>query len=306
MKRILVAGATGYLGRHIVRELHQQGFHVRAIIRNGNKLKSIRTFVDEPVLAQITEPDSLKNTCSGMDIVISSVGITRQRDGLTYRDVDYQGNLNLLREALRAGVSRFIYVSVLQVPEMESVKNVRAKRAFEKALRESGLDYAILYPTAFFSDMGEYLKMAERGRGIILGNGNNRINPIHGADLARACVAAMSSPEREIPIGGPETFTHNQIMELAFAATGKPPRILHIPRWITASMVALLRWTTSVRTYGPVEFLSNALVRELVAPPFGEHRLGDFFREPYPAAEGSAPHPETDLSMNPESGEGGA
>jgi nucleoside-diphosphate-sugar epimerase len=66
-----------------------------------------------PIDPELTNTVPTKNCCDGIDIVISSVGITKQTDGLSYIDVDYQANLNLLNEAQKSGVSKFVYVSVL-------------------------------------------------------------------------------------------------------------------------------------------------------------------------------------------------
>ncbi|MBD3177114.1 MAG: NAD(P)H-binding protein, partial [Armatimonadia bacterium] len=113
MQRVLVAGATGYLGGFVLSELKARGRWVRALVRSPGKLSHQEIRPDEVAEAEITRPDSLGGVCEDIDCVFSSVGITRQKDGLTFRDVDCQGNLNLLKEAEAAGVGRFVYVSVL-------------------------------------------------------------------------------------------------------------------------------------------------------------------------------------------------
>lgn len=100
MKKVLVAGATGYLGRYVVKELKKQGYWVRALARNPEKLKDLEEFVDDMFVGEVTKPETLDKVCDGIDFVISSVGITRQKDGLTFMDVDYRGNKNLLDAAV--------------------------------------------------------------------------------------------------------------------------------------------------------------------------------------------------------------
>ena len=95
--RVLIAGATGYLGKYITEELISQRYDTRAIVRNKKKLQ-IELPLLEIVHAEVTKPDSLNNICNDVDVVIRSIGITRQKDGLTYMDVDYQANLNLLNQ----------------------------------------------------------------------------------------------------------------------------------------------------------------------------------------------------------------
>ena len=148
--RVLVAGATGYLGRYVAREFKSRGCFVQALVRSPEKLGNSPDHIDEVSVGRVTYPPSLRGICEGMDLVFSSVGITRQKDGLTYMEVDYQGNLNLLREAQRSGVSRFIYISVFNADKMRNLKIVRAKLEFEKELKASGLDYTIIRPNGFF------------------------------------------------------------------------------------------------------------------------------------------------------------
>ncbi len=99
MKKVLVAGATGYLGRYVVQEFKKQRFWVRALARNAAKLESLSEYIDEKFIGEVTDSNSLSGICKDIDIVFSSIGITKQKDNLTYMDVDYQGNMNLLEEA---------------------------------------------------------------------------------------------------------------------------------------------------------------------------------------------------------------
>jgi len=184
IQRVLVAGATGYLGGFVAQELKARGHFVRALARSPEKLGGIRGSLDEAVKAEVTRPETLAQVCNGIDVVFSSVGITRQKDGMTFSDVDYQGNKNLLAAAIRAGVKKFVYVSVLNGPNLRHLDIVGAHEDFVDELRGSGIEYAVLRPTGYFSDMGEMLEMARRGRVWLIGSGKSRVNPIHGADLA--------------------------------------------------------------------------------------------------------------------------
>lgn len=279
MKRVLVAGATGYLGRYVVKQFKKQGYWVRALTRSEDRLKNLNDYVDEAFVGAVTDPASLAGVCEGIDIVFSSIGITKQKDNLTYMDVDYQGNKNLLEEAKKASVAKFIYISVFNAEKMGDLKGIQAKLEFTEALKRSGLNYLIVNPNGFFSDMLEYLKMARQGRGYVFGSGKYRINPIHGADLAEVCVNAVDEVEREIDVGGPDVFTHNEILAIAFESLGKPVKISRIPIWLRNAMLATLRVFTSVKTYGPLEFFMTVLAMDMVAPTYGKYHLKDFFLE---------------------------
>jgi nucleoside-diphosphate-sugar epimerase len=247
-------------------------------VRDENKIPDA-LISHETVVASVTQPETLKGIMTGVDVVISTIGITKQKDGLTYMDVDYQGNMNLLKEAEKAGVQRFIYVSALNGENLTHLKMCSAKEQFVDELKKSNLDYCIIRPNGFFSDMTEFLKMAKNGKVNLFGDGNFKMNPIHGADLAEVCVNAIQSSERTINIGGPETFTHNEIAELAFKALDKKKKIKYMPEWMRKTILGLTRTFTSSKTYGPMEFFFTVLAMDMVAPEYGNHTLSDFYNE---------------------------
>ena len=166
--RILVAGATGYLGQYVVKELKKRNFWVRVLIRIESQ-KQMFDSVDDFFIGQVTNPESLKGVAKDIDYLLSSIGITRQKDGMTYMDVDYQGNKNLLEEAKKNNIQKFIYISVLNAHLMKDLKIIQAKELFVDKLKESRLNYAVIRPTGFFSDMLEFLNMAKKGRISLFG-----------------------------------------------------------------------------------------------------------------------------------------
>jgi len=278
MKKILIAGATGYLGSHILNELERRKYTVRAMVRNAEKLKKLNAGVDEIFEAEITKPLSLVNCCNGIDTVITSVGITRQKDGLTYMDVDYQANLNLLNEALKSGVKRFIYVYIFNADKMEHLKIIQAKQRFVQALKSSGINYCLINPTGFFSDMREFLDMAKKGKVYLFGKGDCKINPIDGGDLAKVCVNAIENGEHEINAGGPEILTYTQIATTALKIVNKREKIMYIPLWVKNIILFFIRNFSSVRFYGPIEFLLTVLATNMVAPQYGNRTLENYFK----------------------------
>jgi uncharacterized protein YbjT (DUF2867 family) len=279
MKRVLVAGATGYLGRYLVKESKNQGYHVSALARNTNKISDLDEYIDDLIHAEVTNPDSLKGICEDIDYVISSVGISRQKDGLTFMDVDYRGNRNLLDEAVRSGVSKFIFVSVINAHLMKDLKVIEAKEKFVNELIDSGLDYAVIRPTGFFSDMLEFLNMAKKGKVSLFGNGENKINPIHGSDLAEVCVKAIAGDDKEINVGGPETFKYKEIGELTFKVLNRKPKISLMPEWLIKIIITLMRVFTPSTVYGPVEFFMTVMTMDVVGNTYGKKRLEEFYKE---------------------------
>ncbi|MFC6703989.1 SDR family oxidoreductase [Flexivirga alba] len=277
--RVLVAGSTGYLGSHIVKELKARGHYVRALVRDPARLEPIRAAVDEMFTADATDREALAGCCDGVDVVVSAVGLVGKAGKQTCWDVDFGANRNLLEEAGRAGVGKFVYISVVRAPALEKLQLVRAKRAFEEELRNSRMAHTILLPNGYFSDFDEYLDMARKGRVYVFGDGSLRINPIAGADVAAATVDALTLDADEIELGGPEVLTHEQIARDAFDALNVPPRITHIPVWIVTFGLVLMRLLTPLRMHGVIEFPMTVLTHDVISPPVGERRLADHYRQ---------------------------
>ncbi|WP_211213496.1 SDR family oxidoreductase [Paucidesulfovibrio longus] len=276
---VLVAGASGYLGGHVVRELHRQGYRVRVLVRTPEQADLLREVSDERVVAEVTRPETLQGVCDGVDWIFSSVGITRQKDGLTYMDVDYRGNRNLLDEALRAGAKRFLYVSVLHGDRLRHLAITAAKERFVEELRAAPIQGCVVRPTGFFSDMDDLLRLAGCGRVWLFGDGSFRANPVHGSDLAEACVRQLRDAEPERTVGGPEVLRHDEMAGAAFAALGKPVRISFLPLWLVPPLLWLLRRLTPLSVYGPLEFFLTVFSRDMVAPTFGSWTLAAHYRE---------------------------
>ena len=215
--KILLAGATGYLGKFITKELVEKEYDVKIIVRNKEKVDlEAKNFTI--LEAQVTQPETLEGVCKNIDVVISTVGITRQKDGLTYMDVDFQSNVNLIDEAKKEGVKKIIYISVLNSEKLRHLKICEAKEKLGDYLKSSGMDYCIIRPNGFFSDMKDFLNMAKTGKVYLFGDGKLKLNPIHGKDLAKEVANAIRNDEKEINIGGPDLLSQNKIAELALRA----------------------------------------------------------------------------------------
>ncbi|TCS63853.1 uncharacterized protein YbjT (DUF2867 family) [Primorskyibacter sedentarius] len=275
MKTVLVAGATGYLGRYLCAEYARRGWYVTALVRSRARASDLTA--DQLVEAEATVPATLQGIMEGADLVVSALGITRQADRLSYRDVDYQANLNLLLEAERAGVGRFAYVHVLNADAMRHVPLVAAKAEFVQALQASPLPSTVIAPSGYFSDMGDFLSMARSGRVWLFAPGTRRINPIHGADLAAATADATDAGMAWRDVGGPDTFTHIELAHLAAAAVGRPPRVTLLPDWLRRLTFRLLPMVSPRRIHGPAQFFLTAMGMDMVGQACGTRRLKDHF-----------------------------
>ncbi|MCP4503404.1 MAG: SDR family oxidoreductase [Deltaproteobacteria bacterium] len=284
-KRILVAGATGYLGKHVVQAFKARGCWVRVLTRNSDRLFEPGPFtapaltsddVDEVFVGEITKPETLSGLLDDIDIVFSCVGISRQRDGLSFDDVDYRCNQTLIDLAVAAGVERFVYVSMQGAENLGQLAITQAHEKVVDALRNSTLVHRIIRPCGYFSDMGAIYEMARKGRVYLVGQGENYVNPIHGRDLAEVCVQTAEGDVVEVVAGGPDTMTQRQAAELAFEVAGRPAKTTVIPLWAARFLVRLLRLLS--KQYGDlVDFIVTAGEFDSVGPKRGTRTLRSYF-----------------------------
>src|SRR5690625_3254855 len=287
MKRVLVTGATGYLGRYVVKTLNNSGYYIKVLVRDPKKMNqpghhlapSIANDVDQVVVGDVTKPDTIKGICEDIDYVFSSVGITRQKEGLSFDDVDYQGNVNLLKEAERSQVDKFMYIHVFINDEWKNHGNlIDAKIRFVNELIESNINHIVIKPTGYFSDLTQFLTMRKRGKIYLLGDGQMKMNPIHGKDLAQFCVQSFAESNRTLDIGGPEVLTYKQIAQLAFDILNKREHIVQIPVGLLKPVSVGLK-LFSKHNYGLFRFLMNVMTHDVIAPTYGENKLREYYKD---------------------------
>lgn len=277
MKHIVLAGATGYLGAYIAKELKSRGYYVTLLVRNKKSLINKMVIADNVIEGDMRDKQFYKGLFEGVDTVISTVGITRQKDGATYMDIDYGVNKLLLNEALDAKVRKFIYTSVLHGENLKHLKICQAKELFVGTLQSSNIESTIIRPSGFFSDMEEFIQMAKSGRVYLFGDGKKEANPIDGEDLAKVCVDSINLSESEINIGGPEIMTHNEMARIAFNVIGKPIKIMYIPNWVRKSLLWTVQKITNQKTYGPIEFFLTVMSMDMVGQQYGKKTLQEHF-----------------------------
>ena len=280
MAKILVAGASGQLGKYVARELNLRGYAVRAIARDAGKLASLG--IKEAVTADLTKPETMRGVCDGVDVVISCAGASMNindfKDRQSFYEVDYQGNLHLLNEARKANLDKFVYVSLAGAENLRQTEYADAHEKFVEALRASEVKNVVIRPTGFFGFNLELLKFAAKGRGLVVGKGHCKTNPIHEADVATACVDALESETSDIPAGGPEIFTRRETVEMAFAALNRKPSIVSIPPGLFKLMVAPLKLFNR-RIYALLDFGIAVTQVDSIAPVVGSRNLRRYFEE---------------------------
>lgn len=279
MKKVLVLGATGAIGRAALSILRRRGLSTRALVQG--EAGALRSIADEVRVGEVTDPGSLAGVCDEVDVVISALGkpvSLFSNDDSSFHEVDFNGNANVLKEAATHGVKRFVYISIFGSEWFgDDFAVARAHRDFEELLQSSGLGYAILRPVGLFSGMLDFLTMAKRGAVITLGTGESRTNPIHHEDLAQLAVERMEGENAIDDAGGPDVYTRWEIGELACRAMGCDNHV-RLPELAMAAGLPLVN-IYDRNFFDELAFFKEVLTHDVVAPPYGTHHLEDFLLE---------------------------
>jgi uncharacterized protein YbjT (DUF2867 family) len=279
-KTVLIAGASGLLGREVVKVCKERGHRVIAMVRNPKATVPC----DEIRVANALEPSSLKDLCKGVDVVFSCVGasvsLTLGKGWRSFTAVDIPTNLNLLQAAKESGVSRFVYVSFRGAREMMHLNYAIAHEKVVDAIIQSKIPYGIMRPVGFFSALAELQDLARMGFVPKIGDGTTKTNPIHDVDLAEACAEVIEDNNVAIErsVGGPDILTRQHINELAFGGLNKKPRFLPVPAALM-KMNGYLTRPFHPRISHAISFFATVAVRDSIAPSFGTRHLKDFYEE---------------------------
>ena len=232
---IFVAGATGYLGSEICRQLISKNKNVKGLVRttsDSNKVAYLKELGVEIVEGDLKNRASLDNALRGVSAVISTVSSTLSRqEGDSIQTVDDEGQTNLVDAAVNAGVKQFIYISFCELAECPLQT---AKRKVEKHLAESGMNYTILQPTYF---MEVWLSPVlgfdyPNAKATIFGEGKKKISWIAIKDVASFAVDSLDNPaakNRKIELGGPEALSPLDVVNIFETTKGKKFELLFIP-----------------------------------------------------------------------------
>ncbi len=233
--KVMLAGAFGNLGIEILKVLVDRGYEVVAADlkeKEDNGLEGKYSFVS----IDATNPETLKGTCDGVDAVITTMGLTGASTKVTSYDVDYQGNLNLLNEAVAANVPKFVYISVISCkePGAEEVPMLHAKAMFEDELLKSGVPYVIHRPTGYFYDIAKVFKpYVDKGEMQLLkGYHHVKANVVDCPDFAAFIVDHINDENAIYEVGGKETYDYEEMAKMCFRAAGKPVIIKDSPIWM--------------------------------------------------------------------------
>ncbi len=228
--RVFIAGGTGYIGTHVVKQLINDGYSVRLFLRKGSESN-----LDKPILenaelmyGDINEQHLPNNALEGCDAVIYLIGILRES---TSRDITYElahvHGVRLIHEqAVSSRVKRWIHISANGVRPDTEKGYIRTKYIAEEFIKAQALDYTIIRPSIVFGDeTASTINFTNTVKGIaemlpfvvpVIGNGRYKFQPVHVDDLSKAISMIITDPttyHKTYTACGAETITYNQIVD---------------------------------------------------------------------------------------------
>jgi len=255
--KVFIAGATGYVGRQIVRDLIKAGHSVSAIVRKGSEGK-----LPEEVQGKITiitgdvqASVSYRAALDGCEAVINLPGLLREfpRKGITFEGVHFLGTKSLVDAAIIAGVTRFIQMSALGVCEGARPKYQETKFRAEEYLIASGLRWTIFRPSLMFGNekegfanfmsvLGDLLVIAPFVVPV-LGDGKYRFQPVAIQNVSEGFVKALTSElsiAKRYDVAGPDRYTYDELLDMVAYVVRKHKVKIHQPMFAMKLMASML------------------------------------------------------------------
>ena len=242
-KRVLLLGGTGTIGRATLRALVARGHFVRALVRRPQPAMDGVEFY----IADVTDAHWLDADVFGDEPINAIISCLASRTGMAREAwaIDYKAHSDLLKRAKDKGIAHMVLLSAICV-QKPKLPFQQAKLAFETELRESGLTFSIVRPTAFFKSLSGQVARVKAGKPfMIFGDGSlTSCKPISDEDLGLFLTGCLDNPiyhNRILPIGGPEpAITPRQQGESLFAALGRPAKFSSVPVGLLKFIHAIL------------------------------------------------------------------
>lgn len=277
--RVLVTGGTGVIGEGLLPVLVGAGHTVRLLSRGAATDAERWPSEVEPFAADVTDPSALRGAADTCGAVVHITGIVDESPpDLTFERVNVQGTRNVLAEAARAGLKRFVYVSSLGAERGRSGYH-RSKFKAEELVRASGFDWLILRPGNVYGPGDEVistlLKMVRALPAVpVIDAGNQPFQPIWYEDLGQAILRAVETPtfSREtLELAGEETTTMSDIIERLSVITGRRVTRVPVPSFLASLGVRVAESTSLDKVLGVKLPLNDAKLKMLLEGNFVEH-----------------------------------
>lgn len=240
--KVLIVGATGTLGRQVVRTCLNQGHDVRCLVRIPRKAGFLQGWGGELVQGDLLETDSLDHALEGCEAVIDAATARVDSEQSVYT-VDWDGKLNLFRRMEAAGIKRLVFHSILKANEHRSVPLMDIKYCTEDLLRHSDFQFTILQVSGFMQGLISQFAIPILDNQNVWVSGSSSIAYMNSQDVARFAVAALERPETigaSLPTVGPKAWTSAEVIQLCEALTQKEARVFKVSPFIIKVLRAVV------------------------------------------------------------------
>ena len=257
MKKVVLFGSTGNLGKEIAKVLIKEGYDVTLVVRSKEKASTIKNISDKIIIANPCEKSNLSNCFIDQEIVISAFGKSvspNDKSTSSFYEVDFLGNKNILEEAKKVGIKKFVYVSAFHSEKYQHLNYFKVHHEFSDLLIQSGINYSIIKPPAIFSAFVDMLELAKKGQLITIGDGNKKTNPIYEGDLATIIVHSILQKNLVLEAGGKHIYTRKELNEIIQKAINPTKKIRHVPFFLFSIALPLIKLFNK-NTYDKFSFL---------------------------------------------------
>jgi uncharacterized protein YbjT (DUF2867 family) len=252
-RRVAVIGASGFIGRYVVKRLAARGIVIAAVVRNVEAAKLLLPMGDVGQIARLganlLDDARLAAAIAGAEAVINLVGILHESGSQRFDAIHHEGPARLGALATAAGVKRLVHISALGADPAAPSAYGRSKAAGEQALRASFPGATILRPSIVFGPEDAFFNRFARLAQLLpalplIGGGTTRFQPVYVGDVADAVMAALDDPAsagQTYEVGGPRIYTFKALMELILAETKRKRLLVPVPWALARCQGALLQ-----------------------------------------------------------------
>lgn len=282
-RRVVIFGASGFIGRYVVRDLARAGAVIAACARHASSAGFLRPMGDvgqiAPLSADLGDPRALAAVVAGADAVVNLVGILYERGKQRFDVAHHQGPGQLAALAQSAGVKRFVHISALAADASSSSAYGRSKAEGEAAVRAAFPSATILRPSLVFGPednfFNRFAAMARVSPALpLIGGGATKFQPVYVGDVAAAVAAALSRDDavgKTYELAGPATFTMRQLFELMLHIIGRKRLLMSIPFGLASLEAFFLEWLPQpLLTRDQVRMLRHDSIAAPSAPGLAE------------------------------------
>lgn len=283
--RVLVTGATGFVGSHLIESLAARDVGVRALVRGTSDVSLLDRHGVEQVIGSLDDEAALARAMEGVDIVFHLAALTYARSEADFERVNVAGTRLVVEAARAAGVWRVVYLSSLAAAGPSSdgrpvratdeprplTAYGRSKLAGERVcLAASGVDVAILRAPAIYGprdrELLRFFRYAALGILPVPAGPERRLQMVHARDVAEALAHAAAAPDTRgiYHVAEPRAYTWTEIVELIARAVGRRGWPVRIPRPVVRLAGAASEWGAAL--VGRTTIFNRDKVKELLAP----------------------------------------